>query len=161
MAAEMVAPYQRKLWRFGLVAHWSDAEGTLYKKFRHLDPHVIDVTKSPQEVLAEIGSCEKIIASSLHAIAAADSYGIPRRLERFPRIDHPWEGGRFKLDDYHSALEMPCEFDELAILAPKEKIEDLKCGIFTMLQEVTSLCRARASSASSGPAQDICPHSLW
>lgn len=142
MASEMVAPYGKKLWRFGLVPHWSDSDGALCKKFRHLDPHVIDATQSPHEVLAEIGSCEKIIASSLHAIAAADSYHIPRRLERFPNIDHPYEGGEYKFLDYHSALSMPCEFDESAVLAPKEKIEELKCEIFTMLQEVALLCRA-------------------
>ena len=96
--------------RLGLIAHWSDVNGVLAARFAHLEPLVIDVADDPITVIQQIASCERLVTSSLHGVVVADAYGIPRRAERFPYIDKPYEGGDFKFHDYASAINTPFEF---------------------------------------------------
>jgi len=80
----------------GVVPHWSD--DTLAR--RYPDAHIIDPTARPEQVVAEIIKCRRIISSSLHGIIVADAYGIPRQAELFPNAHR--EGGDFKFRDYAS-----------------------------------------------------------
>ncbi len=57
---------------YGIVPHFSDIE-----RMRKAGVDFIDVRKNWRIVLEEILSCEKIIASSLHAVIVAEAYGIP------------------------------------------------------------------------------------
>jgi pyruvyltransferase len=62
---------------------------------------VIDVQQQPLEVFTKIDSCRYILSSSLHGLIVADSLGIPNAWLDAPDLI----GGRFKFDDYYSALD--------------------------------------------------------
>ena len=91
-------------------------------------------------MLQEIGSCHKIISSSLHGIIAADAFGIPRRAERFPAMiyDAVHEGGDFKWRDYASAIDQPIEFGTLQS-APRGRIDQIQSDLFEMFQNLKEL----------------------
>jgi pyruvyltransferase len=133
---------RRGFWKLGVVPHWTDCgTGLLFKKFAHLDPHYIDPTMEPERVLHEIGSCEKIVASSLHALIAADAFGIPRRAERFEKMTTPYEGNEWKWHDYSSVLGMPLEFDKPAVMAPRETVESIQAHLFDEFQTLARILR--------------------
>jgi pyruvyltransferase len=138
---EMV-PQQERIHNLGLVPHWTDRNTKeLEKRFKHLDPFVIDPAQDPVDAIAQIGSCKKIVSSSLHGIVIADAFGIPRRAERFPKINHHHEGGEFKFHDYASAIGLPMEFGTLQ--EPKRnRIERAQAELFDMFEDLRGVCRA-------------------
>lgn len=110
----------------GVVAHWSDNQ--LAQRFP--EAHVIDVRKPPLQVIREIGSCERIVSSSLHGVIVADSYRIPRRAELYARAtEHPdKEGGDFKWRDYASIYDTTPRFGR-TWQAPETDLEGLYYAI--------------------------------
>ena len=139
LASELVA-VERNKHELGVVPHWSDTE--LYprelaksRKYRYAEPILINPTNDPATVIAEIGSCKKIIASSLHGLIVADSFGIPRRAELFAKMSSPYEGGKFKFADYASSIRQPIEFGTLQT-APLARIAAMQSELFEMFQEV-------------------------
>jgi hypothetical protein len=102
-----------------------------------LNCHLIDISRDPLEVIADIGSCERIVASSLHGLIVADSFGIPRRAERFDKMTSPHEGGEFKYQDYGSAISQPVEFAKFGgQLAARERIEVKQAELYTMFERL-------------------------
>lgn len=103
LASELVSP-QPKLYDLGIVPHWSDNKLAMDKRFYspRWTTKVIWTHDEPLNVVELIGQCKKIVASSLHGIIVADSFGIPRRFEYTPRFDA--EGGQFKFDDYSAGI---------------------------------------------------------
>lgn len=146
LASELVTP-DRYAHALGVVPHWSDKElftKELNKSIRHnyARPIFIDVTKHPLDVIKEIGSCDKIVTSSLHGLIVADSFGIPRRVEQFPGMKtNSYEGGTFKFEDYSSAINLPIEFGKLQI-ASREIIDTRKAELFDMMKELQRLLYA-------------------
>jgi pyruvyltransferase len=138
LAAEL-APANPGQYALGVVPHWSDTE--LFDKFAYLKPVLIEPTGNPLTIISMIGSCSMIVTSSLHGLVVADSFGIPRRAERFPNmVTNPHEGSDFKFRDYSSALGQPVEFGKLGgQLAPLGRVEKLKHDLFDMFHMLTSL----------------------
>lgn len=84
-------------YRVGVVRHYVDE-----------DPYpwadaVISTRASVEEVLSFIGSCARVVSSSLHGAIVAQAWGIP-----YMRVHHPgvW-GGNFKWIDYLSGDSSP------------------------------------------------------
>jgi hypothetical protein len=103
----------------GIVPHWSDTE--LRKRFNY--GFYIDVSKPPEEVVAKIAKCKRIISSSLHGIVVADAYGIPRQAELFP--DAKKEGGDFKFRDYAALYNTTPQFGKMWT-APADLVDRIK-----------------------------------
>lgn len=104
LADELVGP-QDKDCELGLVPHWSDATLEHNPIFLQYNPKIIRVSDDPLEVIRQIGSCKKIVSSSLHGIILADAFGIPRRIEMAPdMLKNPVEGGLFKWQDYSASI---------------------------------------------------------
>jgi len=78
----------------GIVPHYVD-----YAVVDNDDPSVcvVDVTRSWEDVVDEIRSCELIVSSSLHGVIVAEAYGIPAV---WVRISDGVIGGSFKFHDY-------------------------------------------------------------
>lgn len=137
LASELVNP-QRNRFPLGVVPHWSDM--TLWDRFKHIPGAVaIPAMGDPLEVTARIGSCRKIVTSSLHGAVVADSFGIPRRIEPFPgmKLNPKHEGSGMKFEDYCSALDMPLNLCKHGgEIAPPEKVERLQAALFEMFQQV-------------------------
>ena len=122
LASELVPIRPVKRTVVGIVPHyldrWNEAVRALRK--RHgAEIRIIDPTWSPLTVVRAIGSCECILSSSLHGIVAADSLGIPNR---WLTLSSNVFGGRFKFDDYHSALGLT---QEPASLSGRESVSEL------------------------------------
>lgn len=134
LADELVQPYRKH--NLGIVPHWSDKR--TWDQFRQWDPFIIDVRNDPLQVLEEIGSCKKIISSSLHGVIVADAFGIPRRIEYSETMDR--EGGQFKFEDYHASIKMPLELG-VTKLANRHRIEDLQNELYDAFEYAGQLLR--------------------
>ena len=138
LADELVGQ-QDKLWDLGIVPHFSDPD--LVPRFQKLIPRqhtirVIHPGQDPLLVLREIGSCRRIVTSSLHGMIVADSFGIPRRVEYSPKLDK--DGGDFKFRDYSASLKIPFETGKMTEPS-RIRIEDLKFSIYDAYRELKSL----------------------
>lgn len=119
----------------GLIAHWSDTDRTLYKKYAHLNPFEILATDDPVTVIAQISSCERLISSTLHGVIVADALAIPRQPEQFPRINHPWEGGEFKWCDYFASINQSLQWGQM-YAAHVPTVERMKFELYEMLRSI-------------------------
>lgn len=113
LAADLVG-LQEKQWDLGIVSHWQDVE--LASKFSALVPApynyvVINPSDDPMQILRQIAACRRIVTSSLHGMIAADSFGIPRRVEYCAAFDRGEKD--FKFRDYAASIQMPMEFGKM------------------------------------------------
>jgi pyruvyltransferase len=131
LADELVGP-QETQWDLGIVPHWRDTK--LAVRFKALiraphTTHVIDPRQDPLEVMRQIGSCRRIVTSSLHGMIAADAFGLPRRLEISSQMASIHEGGDFKFRDYCASIHT--QFEPGVMTEPSRwSIEDAKYNIF-------------------------------
>ncbi|MCO6178865.1 polysaccharide pyruvyl transferase family protein [Ciceribacter sp. RN22] len=96
-------PASTKRYKWGITAHYTDADSPLLKKIVEQTPNslLIPLDIDPMDTLRLIGECEHIASSSLHGLVAADSFGIPNwRIALGDRI----AGGNYKFEDYASAI---------------------------------------------------------
>ncbi len=135
LADELVGPQEKK-WDLGIVAHWRDKE--LVPRFLKIirppsTTKVIDPGDDPLEVIRQIGSCRRIVTSSLHGMIVADAFGIPRRVEVSPALDR--EGGDFKFKDYSASILAP--FIPGKMFEPiRWHVEDAKFEIYDAYREL-------------------------
>lgn len=102
LLADELVPVPEKTHNLGIVPHWSDTTLETRKEFLKYDPLIIHSNEPPLEVIRKIGSCRKIVASSLHGLIIADAFGIPRRTELTEQFGR--EGGTFKFEDYNATV---------------------------------------------------------
>ena len=122
-----------KEYNLGIVPHWSDTELEFRPEFKKYKPHIIRPAGDPLEVLREIGSCRKIVSSSLHGIIVADAFGIPRRVEMTKVFEK--EGGDFKFRDHNLAVGVPHTVG-LTQEAPRYRVQDRQQELYDMLIDV-------------------------
>lgn len=145
LASELVLSEEGK-YKLGVVPHWSDTE--LFQKelaqarrYKYAEPICIPATGDPLEIIAKIGSCKKIVTSSLHGAVVADSFGIPRRLEPFARMAHASEGNTFKFRDYSSAIGIECKWGELQVANP-QRVAAVQFELFDLFTELAAILHA-------------------
>jgi len=87
----------------GIVPHFSQqSDPRFIDVLKQIpDARLIDVTKDPREVVAEIAGCRHIFSSSLHGLVVADAYGIPNTWLN-PEGIH--RSAKFKFRDYAMAI---------------------------------------------------------
>ena len=133
LLADELVPIQDKEYTLGLVPHWSDEGLEKRPEFQKFNPLIIRPSEDPLEVIAKIGKCRKIVASSLHGLIVADAFGIPRRTEMTPRFAK--EGGDFKFRDHCAAIGMEFKVG-VTQEAPRARVQDRKHEVYDMLREV-------------------------
>lgn len=138
LADELVQP--NKEFNLGIIPHWSDKR--TWSKFEQYSPLIIKATDDPLEVVRQIGSCRKIITSSLHGLIVADAFAIPRRIEYSETLDR--EGGLFKFQDYMASINMKLELG-VTQQAPRYRIEDMQAELFDMLEYLGKLVKHEAA----------------
>jgi pyruvyltransferase len=136
LANELVVAHKEH--NLGLVPHWSDTELEHRPEFKKYKPLIIRPEGDPLEVLRQIGSCRKIVSSSLHGIIVADAFGIPRRTETTPRFIR--EGGDWKFRDHNAAVGVPFELG-VTQEAPRWIVQDRQHEIYDMLVELGNTLR--------------------
>jgi pyruvyltransferase len=138
LLADELVPRPNKTHNLGLVPHWSDDTLIYRKEFLKYEPLIINPRDEPLKVLSQIGSCRKIVASSLHGIIVADAFGIPRRTETTPRFLK--EGGAYKFLDHAAAVGLPFELG-VTQAAPRHTVTDLQHSLFDMLEDLGTYVR--------------------
>lgn len=139
LLADELVGYQDKKWDLGIVPHWSDTTLERNETFLQYNPKIIRVTDDPLEVIRQIGSCKKIVSSSLHGIILADAFGIPRRIEIAPQmLSNPHEGGLFKWEDYSASIGMKLKVG-LTQDADRNIVTDRQHELFDVFQQVKKL----------------------
>lgn len=99
---------EAKKYALGVVPHFSEQDAPIFGRLQeHLgtDMRFIGVQDDPLAVFAAIDECEHILSSSLHGLIVADSLGIPNRWLASDKL----LGGRFKFDDYYTAIKICAE----------------------------------------------------
>ena len=135
LADELVG-IQDKKWDLGIIPHFSDK--TLEQKFRTLVPvkhsiKVIHPSDDPLNVLRDIGSCHRIVTSSLHGMIVADAFGIPRRVEYSPTLSK--DGGDFKFRDYSASIHTTFETGKM--MEPvRVRVEDVKFSVYDVYRSI-------------------------
>lgn len=134
--ADALVGYQEKKYNLGIVPHWLDRG--LAQSFPKLVPKnfsvkIINPRDEPLEVLRQIGSCRRIVTSSLHGMIAADAFGLPRRVELCPRLEQ--EGGTFKFRDYSASLGMDFK-PGVMMKAPLFRFEDIRFAAYDAYQKL-------------------------
>lgn len=138
LADELVDPQEKK-WDLGIVAHWRDphlvAKYTSLFRTGKATIKAIHAGDDPIEVVKQIGSCRRIVTSSLHGMIVADAFGIPRKVEVSPALAR--EGGDFKFRDYSASIRTP--FVEGVMSSPNRwHVEDAKFAIYDAYKELES-----------------------
>lgn len=111
-----------------LVPHYVDQ--AMVK--RHPGLQVIDIRRPAAEVAGKIAAAERVITSSLHALIAADSLGVP----------HVWEphaaviGGSFKFLDYGSAFGVRVDPGRVR-LTPRSAMAERQEEIAGLIRSIT------------------------
>lgn len=137
LADELVGP-QEKIYDLGIVPHWQDT--TLAERFQQLvkAPNTVKVINpgdDPLDVLRQIGSCHRIVTSSLHGAIVADAFGIPRRVEICPAMLR--DGGDFKFRDYSASIQ--CDFKTGVMMEPSRfRVEDVRFAIYDAYKDLES-----------------------
>jgi pyruvyltransferase len=84
----------------GVVPHVSEVDDFLAKAPPGVE--IIDVRRSPIEVVCRIADCTRIVSRSLHGLIVADAYEVPNVwLAPSSRM----AGGEFKFHDYYSTTD--------------------------------------------------------
>jgi hypothetical protein len=136
LANELVGPQEKK-WDLGIVPHWQDTK--LVNRFKKLiSPEFsikeISTSEHPLQVIKDIGSCKRIVTSSLHGAIVADSFGgIPRRIEQCEKMAR--DGGLFKFRDYSASIKTPLEIGKM-IEPSRFNVEDVKFSIYDAYREL-------------------------
>jgi pyruvyltransferase len=94
----------KKKYVLGLVPHYKDKEDDRLQRIKRAYQHktmIIDVQRSPKEVIREIDQCAYILSSSLHGLVTADALGIPNG---WMLLSENVFGHGFKFFDYASAF---------------------------------------------------------
>lgn len=97
LADELARPAETRN-NVGVVPHWSEKRSAWVRGYVAQGARLIDPQWRLTKVLTAISQCEIIVASSLHGVIVADSFGIPSAWAP-PNAS---EGGVFKFDDYES-----------------------------------------------------------
>ena len=104
LAHELIDTRSSKRYALGFVPHRVEkdhlAVASIVDRNRG-DLLVIDVERSPKQVIQDIDQCEAVISSSLHGLVIADALGIPTG---WVTLTDNVKGAGFKFYDYHSAF---------------------------------------------------------
>ena len=140
LLADELVPLPAREHKLGILSHWTDTELATRPEFLRYKPLVINSRAMPLGVISQIGSCDKIVTSSLHGLIVADAFGIPRRFEPAKTMARPSEGGLFKFRDYHASINMPFE-PGVTATPNRHMVEDRQHQLYDMLRELGRLVR--------------------
>ncbi|QSA96822.1 polysaccharide pyruvyl transferase family protein [Methylococcus sp. EFPC2] len=77
-------PPSRKKFSLGIIPHYIDQAAVMHRyKAESKEIRIIDVLDTPERVIDEIVSCDRIVSSSLHGIIVAHAYHIPAAWLKF------------------------------------------------------------------------------
>lgn len=124
---------ERGKYDLGVIPHITDDQ--LLSKFAYLNPLFIDPNQPVLDIVQQIGSCNRIVTSSLHGMVTADAFHIPRRIEQFAAMNDYWQGGDFKWRDYNASVGVPITWG-LMQQVDRGTIEAMQMNLFEMFYKL-------------------------
>tara|TARA_R100001463_G_scaffold12769_10_gene34442 strand:- start:1518 stop:2285 length:768 start_codon:yes stop_codon:yes gene_type:complete len=91
----------KKKHKIGIIPHYIDAKNPWIQRCKRYGVKIINILDPVNKVVDEILECEKIAASSLHGIIAADAYGVP---STWIELSDKVLGKGFKFRDYFMSV---------------------------------------------------------
>ena len=87
--------------KIGVIPHYIDADSPWIARLRRNGVKIINILDPINKVVDEILECERIAASTLHGIIAADAYGVP---STWIKLSDKVIGNGFKFRDYFMSV---------------------------------------------------------
>jgi pyruvyltransferase len=136
LAQHLVAPPPTRRHTLGVIPHLVDRDHPEVRAFlaQHPQAVLLDIAAPVPDLLAAIGTCERVLSSSLHGLIFADAYDVPND---WFTASGGLIGGRHKFDDYYSVFDLKREPVRLQDVDPetvgadyaRPGIEDVKRGL--------------------------------
>lgn len=107
LLCDLLIPPQRKTHVLGVVPHWTERQAPVLHRLAEgrRGVRIIDPCMEVRAVLEAIGSCERVLSSSLHGLVVADALGVPNEWLRLDLGDELRRGvHEFKFRDYYSVF---------------------------------------------------------
>lgn len=128
---KIYSPKIKKEHPVGIVPHYVDKPAVVGRKEK-----IIDIQADWKTVIGEILSCEKIIASSLHGLIAAEAYGIPAA---WVKLGEKIRGCELKFNDYIEGTGRPrrkpdTDIDRVNYIPPIENLEAIQERLIVALK---------------------------
>ena len=105
LCREIFPMNEEKIYDVGIICHLGDKNSPYLKNIdlNNKSYTYININGPTKEVCRKINRCKFILASAMHALIAADSYGIPNRRIILADSNESWlTRCNFKFDDYYS-----------------------------------------------------------
>lgn len=133
--------------KLGIIPHYHDKNEAIVHKWASNYPSaikIIDVQRSPIEVVKDIAQCKYTVSSSLHGIITSHALEIPCA---WAKISDNLAGGEYKFNDYFSVYDTEPNradlydygsIDEIVncLWLPSEvRINEIKTGIYDAFSE--------------------------
>jgi len=88
--------------KVGIIPHYMEKDNPIIKSLLNDDRFfVIDVERTPEEVIKDITSVKMVLSSSLHGLIVSDSFGVPNY---WLKLTESLAGNGFKFEDYFSGV---------------------------------------------------------
>ena len=139
--------------KIGLIPSWVECIDIM-KSYATADVHVIDVTRSIEEVIDNILSCEVTLASALHGLITSVAYGVPTRWVEFSdRI----VGDGVKYRDFLGSIKLDYETTDLRHRMSVAKLSKLpfEHKLDIDLDKFWDVCPFRRTQTSSSEAEAL------
>jgi len=136
LLADELVTVSEKTYDLGIIPHWSDHRLAMDPRFQKYRPIIIHSGGDPLGIIHQIGSCKKIVSSSLHGLIVADAFNIPRRFEATASWSR--EGGDFKVRDHNAAIGLPFEVG-VTQQANSNRVDDAKASLWDAFRSAEAL----------------------
>ncbi|WP_254511227.1 polysaccharide pyruvyl transferase family protein [Anatilimnocola floriformis] len=106
LARQLLQQAPKKRYKLGVVLHYADQQTAAFQELAAAHPSdvlLIDVRRSPADVIHAIDSCDGIVSSSLHGLIVADALQIPCAWKSAGEV----LGHGFKFADHAQAVKSP------------------------------------------------------
>jgi pyruvyltransferase len=143
LVSRFIPPAREKRFKVGIVPHYVDYAGVGRDFGWSRDRCLIDTFFPLAEFVERITSCERIVASSLHALVIAESYGIPAEWAVWSAGVY---GNGFKFRDYLTGTGRPPQ--EPGVLPPIEDLSAIQSRLVAALRDNFDQMTPRPGCAS-------------
>ncbi|MDI6627494.1 MAG: polysaccharide pyruvyl transferase family protein [Rhodococcus sp. (in: high G+C Gram-positive bacteria)] len=110
--------------RIGLVYHWVHKKDPVVLALaREKNVTLIDPSRKPAKVIADITACDFVMSTSLHGLIVADSFGIPNA---WIELTQDIGGNGYKFDDYYSVFDREAVQHSSDLARDHDKIAQLR-----------------------------------
>jgi pyruvyltransferase len=146
---DLIPPSAERTHAIGIVPHYVDRTNRFVARLAHEGAAVVDPGLEPEEFVARLTSCQRILSSSLHGLILAHAYGLDAAWVRLSRGVY---GRGFKFADYCSSVGL--DRREVRHLSPRRHSLDRMLEACWRPEKLPDKAAMRAVLAEAASALD-------